>query len=523
MDVRESESMSETEGGEVSRVDDPTHAEKSEAANLTSEASQASTDVEETPPKKRKLDPNFVLETPERRHLGEYPTITNGLFLGQTSQLRAFVDQVNATSVCATPCCSGKLTPVSVTFAGLGGALQMQYNCTGCSQRQLVFNSSVQHEASGESAIGLALQVAFIAAGCSYEQYKKVMANAFGVHAVTSAQFYKTVLMMHPCVKQILDEQCTLAKVKMKDKPENELGSFDNAVTTADGVWMTKGYRSQNFTYQVRDYLTGALLYYQHISQRGKDNICEDMLYEGTSKSMEGHAASVVFERAKAEGMNVSIHWMDKDSSAALAIGEHFPDAMLMLCGGHAARAHFNAVKIIQTKKRFTSDEVVSLQEKYPKVETALCHCQKRHTKGCGCISDNFLVVARSKFFRALVDAGTKPDIFAERMRNLPHHARDEHIWEGGQCDFHPTTLCSCGQCDDDVKCEGKPYRTKNVLSCPYHSLAYQIECEKRAKLASEVIHPVLGRGHTNQIEASHNVFIHFRPKHWHLTRTRTL
>ena len=81
-------------------------------------------------------------------------------------------------------------------------------------------------------------------------------------------------------------------------------------------------------------------------------------------------------------------------------------------------------------------------------------------------------------------------------------------------------TLCSCRQCDEgNLKCEGRAYRTQNVLSCPYHSLAYQVECEKRAKQASEVIHPVLGRGHTNKNEALHNVLIHFRPKHWHLKR----
>ena len=165
-------------------------------------------------------------------------------------QLRAFVNQVNATSVCATPCCSGKLKPVSVTLAGLGGALEVKYSCTGCDQRQIVFNSSVQHEASGKTSTSLALQVAFTAGGWSYKQYKKVLANAFGVHAVSFAQFYKTVLMMYPIVKQMLDDQCTLAKANMKTKPENELGSFNNALATADGAWMTRGYRSQNFTYQ---------------------------------------------------------------------------------------------------------------------------------------------------------------------------------------------------------------------------------------------------------------------------------
>ena len=124
LDVMESERVSEIE---VGRISDPAHAEESEAADLMSEDPQTSSDTDdtdiETPPKKRRLDPNFLLDTPERRCLGEYPAISSSLFLGQTSQLRAFANQVNATSVCAIPCCSGKLKPVSVTLAGLGGAL----------------------------------------------------------------------------------------------------------------------------------------------------------------------------------------------------------------------------------------------------------------------------------------------------------------------------------------------------------------------------------------------------------------
>ena len=74
----------------------------------------------------------------------------------------------------------------------------------------------------------------------------------------------------------LIDEQCELAKQKMKEKPAAELGSFQNAVTTADGAWLTRGHHSQNFAYQVRNYLTGTLLYYQHLCQRGKDHLYED-------------------------------------------------------------------------------------------------------------------------------------------------------------------------------------------------------------------------------------------------------
>ena len=64
-------------------------------------------------------------------------------------------------------------------------------------------------------------------------------------------------------------------------------------------------------------------------------------------------------------------------------------------------------------------------------------------------------------------------------MKNCPV-TRDEHKWKDGKCDFLSLTMCSCGQCDEgDVKCEGKAYKTRNMLTYPYYSLAYQIECEK--------------------------------------------
>ena len=37
---------------------------------------------------------------------------------------------------------------------------------------------------------------------------------------------------------------------------------------------------------------------------------------------------------------------------------------------------------------------------------------------------------------------------FATRLKTLPRYARDQHEWDGGQCDFHPLRVCS-------VKIEG--------------------------------------------------------------------
>ena len=45
-------------------------------------------------------------------------------------------------------------------------------------------------------------------------------------------------------------------------------------------------------------------------------------------------------------------------------------------------------------------------------------------------------------------------------------------------------------------------------MDCKFHALLYEIECHARAKQVKELIHPVLKRGHSNALEASHNVFI---------------
>ena len=69
------------------------------------------------------------------------------------------------------------------------------------------------------------------------------------------------------------------------------------------------------------------------------------------------------------------------------------------------------------------------------------------------------------------------------------------------------------------MKCDGKPYSTKHTLTCPFHSLAYEMECRKIADQTESLIHPQLGRLHTNQVEASHNVLVRYRSKNLQLAR----
>ena len=44
------------------------------------------------------------------------------------------------------------------------------------------------------------------------------------------------------------------------------------------------------------------------------------------------------FKKAE-EGINIAIHWQDADSSSN-AMTERFPDAEIMISGGHAGKAH---------------------------------------------------------------------------------------------------------------------------------------------------------------------------------------
>ena len=148
-----------------------------------------------------------------------------------------------------------------------------------------------------------------------------------------------------------------------------------------------------------------------------------------------------------------------------------------------------------------------------------VCHCS-RHKPGCGCLSDKFIERARNNFSYILSDSNS-PEEFAGRIRGLARHAHDEHVWEGGKCEFHNLRVCTCKCCDDlqNLKCEGKEYRTRYPVTCPFHSLAYEIECHERAEAAEQLVHPSLKRGHSNWLEASHSVFIRFRPKHIYLER----
>ena len=189
----------------------------------------------------------------------------------------------------------------------------------------------------------------------------------------------------------------------------------------------------------------------------------------------------------------------------------------IRLCGGHFTRAHFNQLKKIKQSKCFGPGERNTHRKDFPDVDAVKCKCVKAHSKGCGCFSDAFINTSRGMLFQALVDAKNDPEALKRRIRMFPDHFQDNH----DECDFHRGRKCSCGHCDgSELTCDGKQYTiSQPKLTCPYHTLAYKIECHHRSEQAEQVIDPVLGKGHTNHLESANSALIRFRAKRLNLKR----
>ena len=131
-----------------------------------------------TPEKRRRV---AIMQQPV-----EAASLGRGMFVCLSSQVSAFLDQVNANMACRTPGCSGVYVPVRVMCEGLGGGLKVEIACNGCKIRRLTFDSSPMVESSRRTIVSLALQVAFYASGCTHAQYYRILKQSLGIQAVPS-------------------------------------------------------------------------------------------------------------------------------------------------------------------------------------------------------------------------------------------------------------------------------------------------------------------------------------------------
>lgn len=114
------------------------------------------------------------------------------------NQFDKFIKQVNEIRSCATPGCEGALTPVYVKSVGLGGAVSISCTCNGCGNRGVIFEMSSKYmcELGSATEISVAIQVAFIIAGCTHITHYKVLKHTLGIEAVSWPTFHSTIKRM---------------------------------------------------------------------------------------------------------------------------------------------------------------------------------------------------------------------------------------------------------------------------------------------------------------------------------------
>ena len=100
------------------------------------------------------------------------------------NQFDKFIQQVNEIRCCTTPGCKGALTPVYVKSVGLGGSVSISCTCNGCGNQGAIFETSSKYELGSATEISVAIQVAFIVAGCTHTTYYKVLKHVLGIEAV---------------------------------------------------------------------------------------------------------------------------------------------------------------------------------------------------------------------------------------------------------------------------------------------------------------------------------------------------
>ena len=88
--------------------------------------------------------------------------------------------------------------------------------------------------------------------------------------------------------------------------------------------------------------------------------------------------------------MNIAIQWQDADSSSSKAVTDHFPNAKVMICGGHASRAHKKQLEKLSKMKSFSTDLIRKYEDTFPTIGDVVFHCS-RHKQGCGCLYTTFI------------------------------------------------------------------------------------------------------------------------------------
>ena len=124
-----------------------------------------------------------------------------------------------------------------------------------------------------------------------------------------------------------------------------------------DGTWQTRGWHSKNATFSIRNYMNGALLYYKHTCQKGKDVIVEGHLYILAPLNLQKDMPPVCHSK-QPNRREWSLLFTGKMHGA---VREEYPDAEIVFCGGHGGKAH----KKYLEKGQVTQAEIERYEDKF--------------------------------------------------------------------------------------------------------------------------------------------------------------
>ena len=140
-----------------------------------------------------------------------------------------------------------------------------------------------------------------------------------------------------------------------------------------------------------------------------------------------------------------------------------------------------------------------------------VCSCGKCDKGGLGSgVSDSAVSVGSGATVSAGSGAGSGVTRGVGSIRQASLDEADQDSDSEGSVDSED----SDGEYNTNFSCSGKHYKVRRkVLTCDLHSLLYEIECNRIAEKANEVIDPVMGKGHSNLPESKFHVLTKFRPK----------
>ena len=455
--------------------------------------------------------------------------VGHATYLVQKSQVvRLMTVEVRKQCKCRTRDCEGHFEMTKCTTVGHGGSLVMWFRCNGegCA-RNIVFHGSeylnldrtftaASDRFKGAEAVGFMEVVISLLNGELHHSYEKAIKRR-GANPYGATYFNDIIAWLYPYVERVLDRQCDSEIELMKSGLQTVLGSAERAVTTADGFWQIPGFHSPNGSGVVVNYLTGALLAYGHLCQRGKDpydvervcdceNACEpyDLMcdgklvlrgcFGGSAKMMESTILYDCFAELQSKGIHVEKNIEDGDggSDKSFSLVYSGDDSHSLLCGNHAGRACLKRAKQVAGTKSWRTTDAEKKQSALPITDGLKCHCTGNHSPNCGCIKDNLYDRLRLNITLAMIKAEHSPAKFTEIMEQVIRHTTSDCE----TCTFHPPRVCSCElKCESsDLKCVGKPYEVPYRVTCPYHARALERVLRDLIAKAPRLVDEELGR-----------------------------